>query len=95
MFTRPGGSLPGRVSWKERGDVLMDLKSIEHAWSTLSPLLFVPHSEAEYDRLVKMLDALIDDVGEDESSPFASLMEVIGVLIEKYEDEHVEEITAA
>jgi HTH-type transcriptional regulator / antitoxin HigA len=34
-----------------------------------------------YDRLVQMLDALIDVVGEDETHPLAALMEIIGVLI--------------
>jgi HTH-type transcriptional regulator/antitoxin HigA len=32
-------------------------------------------------------------VGEDEDHPLASLMEVIGVLIEKYEEEQVPELT--
>jgi HTH-type transcriptional regulator/antitoxin HigA len=40
-----------------------------------------------------LIDSLIDEVGEEESHPLASLMEVIGVLIEKYEDEHVPELT--
>ena len=40
-----------------------------------------------------LLDDLIDVVGENENHPLASLMEVIGVLIEKYEDEHVPELT--
>ena len=48
--------------------------------------------DAEYERLVAVLDQLIDEVGEDESHPLASLMEVIGTLIEKYEDEHVPEL---
>ena len=39
-----------------------------------------------------LLDGLIDEVGEDESHPLASLMEIVGVLIEKYEDEHVPEL---
>jgi len=39
-----------------------------------------------------VLDALIDQVGEDENHPLASVMEVIGVLIECYEDEYVPEI---
>jgi HTH-type transcriptional regulator/antitoxin HigA len=47
---------------------------------------------AEYNRLVDVLDQLIDQVGEDETHPLASLMEVIGILIEKYEDEHVPEL---
>lgn len=59
------------------------------AWSSIAENVFVPHTEEEYERLVEMLDCLIDQVGEDENHPLASLMEVIGVLIEKYEDEHV------
>ncbi|MBW4612782.1 MAG: hypothetical protein KME21_05780 [Desmonostoc vinosum HA7617-LM4] len=59
------------------------------AWSSIAENVFVPHTEEEYERLVEMLDYLIDQVGEDESHPLASLMEVIGVLIEKYEDEYV------
>jgi HTH-type transcriptional regulator / antitoxin HigA len=59
----------------------------------LEPVIFVPHAESEYQRLVALLDTLIDIVGENESHPLASLMEVIGVLIEKYEDEHVPELT--
>lgn len=40
-----------------------------------------------------ILDDLIDVVGEDENHPLASLMEAIGVLIGKYEEEHVPELT--
>lgn len=49
-------------------------------------------NQTEYERLVNIVDQLIDEVGEDEAHPLASLMEVIGVLIEKYEDEHVPEL---
>jgi HTH-type transcriptional regulator/antitoxin HigA len=69
-----------------------DIATVERAWPSLAPILFVPHSEHEYKSLVRALDMLIDMIGEDESHPLASLMEVIGVLIEKYEDEHVPEI---
>lgn len=55
--------------------------------------MFVPHTEPEYDRLVHMLDTLVDVVGEDETHPLTSLMEIIGVLVEKYEDEHVPELS--
>ena len=54
---------------------------------------FVPHAESEYRRLVTVLDDLIDVVGENENHPLASLMEVIGVLVERYEAEHVPELT--
>ena len=56
-------------------------------------VVIVPHAESEYQRLVAVLDDLIDVVGENENHPLASLMEVIGVLIEKYEEEHVPELT--
>ena len=59
----------------------------------LTPVVFVPNAESEYQRLMAILDDLIDVVGEDENHPLASLMEVIGVLIEKYEAEHVPELT--
>ena len=51
-------------------------------------------SEEDYIRLVNTLDGLIDEVGEDESHPLASLMEIVGVLIQNYEDQHVPELTA-
>jgi HTH-type transcriptional regulator/antitoxin HigA len=64
----------------------------EKVWPSVAKILYVPHDDAEYNRLVEVLDQLIDQVGEDEAHPLASLMEVIGVLIEKYEDEHVPEL---
>jgi HTH-type transcriptional regulator/antitoxin HigA len=70
----------------------LDVSNTAAAWASLAGKIFVPHSEEEYRQLVAMLDSLIDEVGEDESHPLASLMEILGVLIEKYEDEHVPEL---
>lgn len=50
--------------------------------------------QSHYETAVALLDFLIDEAGEDESHPLASLMEVLGVLIEKHEDDHVPVITA-
>jgi len=47
----------------------------------------------DYEELVELLDRVTDRVGENEDHPLASLMDVLGVLIEKYEDEHVPELT--
>ena len=69
------------------------MQTAQDAWPMLAPVVFVPHAESEYQRLVTSLDDLIDVVGENESHPLASLMEVIGVLIESYEDERVPELT--
>ena len=70
-----------------------EIQTAQDVWPTLASVVFVPHAESEYEQLVALLDDLIDVVGEDENHPLASLMEVIGVLIEKYENEHVPELT--
>jgi HTH-type transcriptional regulator / antitoxin HigA len=54
---------------------------------------YASHTEAEYEKLVSVLDFLTDTVGENENHPLAAFMEVVGVLIEKYEDENIPEIT--
>ena len=70
-----------------------EIQTAQDVWPMLAPVVFVPHAASEYEQLVTLLDDLIDVVGEDENHPLASLMEVIGVLIEKYEDERVPELT--
>jgi HTH-type transcriptional regulator/antitoxin HigA len=77
---------------------LVDMHTIEFTkaldtWPQMAEMIYVPHGEEEYERLVNFLDNLIDEVGEDESHPLSSLMEIVGILIERYEDEHVPELT--
>jgi HTH-type transcriptional regulator/antitoxin HigA len=62
------------------------------AWKNVSDTVFVPHNETEYKRLVAMLDQIIDEVGEDEAHPLASLMDVLSALIENYENANVPEL---
>ena len=69
-----------------------DIAKTASVWPSLADTVFVPHTEAEYNQLVTLLDGLIDEVGEDENHPLASLMEILGVLIEHYETEHVPEL---
>ena len=73
--------------------MVREVQTAQNVWPMLTEVVFVPHAQSEYQWLTEVLDTLIDVVGEDEDHPLASLMEVIGVLIEKYEDEHVPELT--
>ena len=76
-------------------EIVMSTAQMEkafQAWPQVEPALHVPRTEREYRQLVKLLDRLVDEVGEDENHALASLMEIIGVLIEKYEDDHVAEL---
>jgi HTH-type transcriptional regulator/antitoxin HigA len=70
-----------------------ELENVTKAWPRISRAVRVPHTESDYRELVELLDGITDEVGEDEDHPLASLMDVLGVLIEKYEDEHVPELT--
>jgi len=61
---------------------LAQIEKTKTAWPSLAETLYVPHNEGQYRELVALLDNLVDEVGEDEKHPLASLMEVLGVLIE-------------
>ena len=55
---------------------------------TLVPLGTL-RTKKDYTRAVEMLDAILDEVGEDEKHPMAELADALSVFIEKYEVEHV------
>ena len=57
-------------------------------WDYVAPALTAPQSKGEYERLVSVLDEVLDAGGSEESSPLAILAERIGELIEEYEAEH-------
>ena len=72
----------------------LDIEKAVDAWTPLAGNIFVPHTEQEYNRIVALLDELIDEVGENEGHPLASMMEILGVLIEHYENAHVPELAS-
>lgn len=68
------------------------LEEIAKIWPNIQSTFSVPHNEKDYNRLVQLLDGVIDEVGDDESHPLASLMETLGSLIESYEARSIPEI---
>ena len=71
---------------------LLDIEKTSSDWLSVAEKVFVPRNEIEYNQLVSLLDDLIDQVGEDETHPLASMMDVIGELIEGYETKYVPEL---
>jgi HTH-type transcriptional regulator/antitoxin HigA len=69
-----------------------ELKEIVKVWPYIQPIFSVPHNEKGYNRLVNLLDDLVDEVGNNENHSLASLMETIGSLIETYESQNVDEV---
>ena len=55
---------------------------------TLVPLGTL-RTKKDYERAVEIVDAILDEIGEDEKHPMAELVDAISVFIEKYEAEHV------
>lgn len=45
-------------------------------------------TKKDYARAVAALDAILDEIGEDEKHPLAELADALSVFIEKYEAEH-------
>ena len=69
-----------------------EIKKIAKVWPVVRDVFIVPHNDKEYKKLVSFLDSVIDEIGEDETHPLASLMETLGSLIESYESQHVQEL---
>ncbi|MBM3202938.1 hypothetical protein FJZ55_03400 [Candidatus Woesearchaeota archaeon] len=73
----------------------MTVTSIEQltpVWCDFSKFVHVLHDDEDYQQAVELLDDLIDIVGENESHPLASLMELVGVLVKQYEDSYIPEM---
>ena len=70
----------------------IQLKEIAKIWPEIQPIFSVPHNKKDYNKLVNLLDSLIDEVGNNENHPLTSLMETIGSLIETYESQYIDEI---
>ena len=45
-------------------------------------------TKKEYAHAVSLLDAILDEIGEDEKHPMAELADAIGLFVERYETEH-------
>ncbi|MDD5524840.1 MAG: hypothetical protein PHV90_06325 [Smithella sp.] len=68
------------------------LKEVAKVWPNIQSVFSVPHNEKDYNKLVKLLDSLIDEVGNNESHRLSGLMETIGSLIESYESQNYPDI---
>ncbi len=63
------------------------LENISKVWPTIKSVFSVPHTEKQYLALVKTLDSLIDEIGNNQKHKLAPAMETIGKLVQNYEDQ--------
>lgn len=60
---------------------------IQIHWAPIAPILSL-RNEQEYDAAVGRLNALVDDVGTDETHPLYGLLDTLSTLVHAYEEEH-------
>ncbi len=67
-----------------------DILAIQAAWQALDAVTHLRpiYSEEEYDRMVMLLNSLLDAAGNDEDHALSGLLELVGDLVFKYEQEH-------
>lgn len=62
-------------------------EELEIHWTNIAPLLTI-RNEREYDRAVKRLNELLDEIGDNEKHPLYSLLDTLSTLIHAYEEAH-------
>lgn len=63
-------------------------QTLTQHWQPIAPLLTAPESEEHYQGCINLLFQLIDEVGENEQHPLASLLHFVGMLVAEYEGTH-------
>src|SRR5919108_5744009 len=62
-------------------------EELENHWMNIAPLLTI-RNEREYDKAVKRLNELLDEIGDNERHPLYSLLDTLSTLIHAFEEEH-------
>lgn len=68
--------------------MIADLEKAIEVWPNIKNVFSIPHNEAQYDKLVKIMDELLDEIGENEKHPLAPFLETLGSIIEQFENDH-------
>src|SRR5438876_9772516 len=93
--------LVGRVPEDEAMNrpVDLNLRALGPAWSALRKAsgnrIGPIRTRAQYERMYRLLQSLVEIVGDDERHELADLLDLVGDLIEAYESAHVEKIGRA
>jgi HTH-type transcriptional regulator / antitoxin HigA len=69
------------------GKMKLANKELEVHWTNIAPLPTI-RNEREYNAAVRRLNELLDELGESEKHPLYGLLDILGTLIQAYEEEH-------
>ena len=67
-----------------------DIRALQASWQVFDNMAHLRpiHSEADFERLVIMMNSLLENVGDDEDHPLSSLLDLVSDLVSRYEQEH-------
>ena len=60
-------------------------KDVIKHWTPIRHLVSVPKTAQQCERMIELLNSLLDEVGENQEHPLYPLIETLGTLIEDYE----------
>lgn len=66
-----------------------DIRAIQASWQAFDAKAHLRpiHDEESYDRMVALMNSLLDVAGDDEDHPLSSLLDLVGDMVSKYEQE--------
>ncbi len=67
-----------------------DIRAIQASWQAFDTMAHLRpiHNEADYERMLSMMNFLLDAAGDDEDHPLSGLLDLVGDLVYRYEQEH-------
>ena len=71
-------------------NIPIDIPALQLSWQAFDTVAHLRpiHSEADYDRMVALMNSLLDVAGDDEDHPLSGLLELVAELVSRYEQEH-------
>jgi HTH-type transcriptional regulator/antitoxin HigA len=74
----------------QAAQIQIDIRALQASWQAFDTLAHLRpiHSKADFERMVAMMNSLLDDVGDDEDHPLSSLLDLVSDLVSRYEQEH-------
>ena len=73
-----------------RAHAPFDIPAIQASWQAFDSMAHLRpiHSEADYDRMVALMNSMLEVVGDDEDHALSSLLDLVSDLVSAYEEEH-------
>lgn len=67
-----------------------DIRALQTSWQAFDTLahLRLIDCETDFERMVVMMNSLLDEVGDDEDHPLSSLLDLVSDLVSRYEQAH-------